>query len=34
VALLAPIYNRFSEGFETLDVVVASKLLDRLRSRG
>ena len=34
VALLAPIYDRFSEGFETLDVVVASKLLDRLRSRG
>ena len=31
--LLAPIYGRFTEGFDTLDVVAARSLLDELRSR-
>jgi predicted ATPase len=31
--LLEPIFNRFSEGFQTRDLVAAAKLLRRLRSR-
>jgi predicted ATPase/DNA-binding winged helix-turn-helix (wHTH) protein len=31
--LLTSIYSRFSEGFQTLDLVSAAKLLDELRSR-
>jgi predicted ATPase/DNA-binding winged helix-turn-helix (wHTH) protein len=31
--LLSPIYNRFTEGFETRDLVTAAKLLAELRSR-
>jgi predicted ATPase/DNA-binding winged helix-turn-helix (wHTH) protein len=33
VGLLAPIHNRFTEGFDTLDLVAARSLLDELRSR-
>jgi predicted ATPase/DNA-binding winged helix-turn-helix (wHTH) protein len=31
--LLSPIYNRFTEGFETRDLVAAAKLLAELKSR-
>jgi predicted ATPase len=31
--LLEPVYSRFTEGFDTLDLVAARKLLDELRSR-
>ena len=31
--LLTSIYSRFSEGFQTLDLASAAKLLDELRSR-
>jgi predicted ATPase/DNA-binding winged helix-turn-helix (wHTH) protein len=31
--LLAPIHSRFTEGFDTLDLVAAANLLDELRSR-
>jgi predicted ATPase len=31
--LLAPIHGRFTEGFDTLDLVAAGSLLDELRSR-
>ena len=31
--LLEPIFNRFSEGFQTRDLVAAAKLLQQLRSR-
>ena len=31
--LLSSIYSRFSEGFQTLDLVSAARLLDELRSR-
>jgi len=35
LALLAPIYNRFTEGFETADLKAAKALLDRfLQSQG
>jgi predicted ATPase len=33
LGLLAPIHNRFTEGFHTSDLVAAAKLLDELRSR-
>ena len=33
VALLAPIYNRFTEGFETADLKAAKALLDRFYNR-
>jgi len=28
--LLAPVYDRFTEGFETADLKIAKRLLDRL----
>jgi predicted ATPase len=31
--LLAPVYNRFTEGFETLDLRSASSMLQSLPSR-
>ena len=31
--LLEPIFNRFSEGFQTRDLLAAAKLLEELRSR-
>ena len=31
--LLAPIHSRFTEGFDTLDLVAAANLLDELRTR-
>jgi predicted ATPase len=34
IALLAPIYNRFTEGFETADLKTAKALIDSLRSEG
>jgi predicted ATPase len=33
LGLLAPIHNRFTEGFHTSDLVAAANLLDELRSR-
>jgi hypothetical protein len=33
VELLDPIFNRFSEGFQTRDLVTAARLLQQLRSR-
>src|SRR6202035_5080415 len=32
IALLAPIYNRFTEGFETADLKAASALIDALNN--
>ena len=32
-ALLEPIFSRFSEGFQTRDLLAAAKLLEELRSR-
>jgi hypothetical protein len=32
VRLLAPIYQEFTEGFETRDLVAASRLLQRVRA--
>jgi predicted ATPase/DNA-binding winged helix-turn-helix (wHTH) protein len=32
-AVLAPVYDRFTEGFESFDLKAARQLLDRLRSR-
>jgi predicted ATPase/DNA-binding winged helix-turn-helix (wHTH) protein len=32
--LLGPIFSRFSEGFQTRDLMAAAELLDELRSRG
>jgi predicted ATPase len=34
IALLAPIYNRFTEGFETADLKTAKALIDSLPSEG
>ena len=34
VRLLAPIYQKFTEGFETQDLVAASRLLQRVRADG
>jgi predicted ATPase/DNA-binding winged helix-turn-helix (wHTH) protein len=34
VRLLAPIYQKFTEGFETQDLVAASRLLQRVRAEG
>jgi hypothetical protein len=33
LGLLDPIFNKFSEGFQTRDLVAAANLLQRLRSR-
>jgi hypothetical protein len=30
--LLAPVYNRFSEGFETVDLKIAKSFLDQFAS--
>jgi hypothetical protein len=32
--LLIPVYRRFTEGFETQDLVAASRLLQRVRADG
>jgi predicted ATPase len=32
-AVLAPVYDRFTEGFESFDLKAARQLLDQLRSR-
>jgi hypothetical protein len=32
--LLAPVYGRFTEGFDTLDLMQAKALLDELAQRG
>ncbi len=32
-ALLEPIFSRFSEGFQTRDLLAAARLLEELRSR-
>ena len=34
VRLLAPVYQKFTEGFETQDLVAASRLLQRVRANG
>jgi hypothetical protein len=34
VRLLAPVYQRFTEGFETQDLVAASRLPQRVRACG
>jgi predicted ATPase len=34
VRLLAPIYQKFTEGFETQDLVASSHLLQRVRANG
>ena len=33
LAVLAPVYDRFTEGFESFDLKAARQLLDRLQSR-